>query len=121
MNQAAFDESSLSVLILAKRAQESGLYSEDNYAIVARACSVAQALQIGINAGLVSNHPDTQAAFFVSLGIPGRPSMIGVPLQARPQEAEASSSSVNQPQGSRRRRRRAGTGRSSGLREQSRP
>lgn len=111
MDAAAPDESSLSQLILARHAHATGLYTDEHYAIVARACCMAQALQIGISAGIVSCHPDTQAAFFVSLGIPGRPLDVGVPVQIAHAEAEASS--VNQLQGSARRRRsRRGAGRS---------
>lgn len=105
MDAAAPDESSLSQLILARHAHATGLYTDEHYAIVARACCMAQALQIGINAGIVSCHPDTQAAFFVSLGIPGRPLDVGMPVQIPHTEAEASTS-VNQPQGAQHRRRR---------------
>jgi len=104
MDAAAPDETSLAQLILANHARNTGLYTDEHYAIVARACCMAQALQIGISAGIVSCHPDTQAAFFVSLGIPGRPLDVGMPVQIAPTEAEASS--VNQPPGRRRRRPR---------------
>lgn len=72
-----FDETCLAELVLAKMALQEGLYTLDDYAVVARACSVAQALQVGIKTGILSSHMDTQAAFFVSLGLPGRPAMGG--------------------------------------------
>ena len=70
-------ESSLSELVLAKRALEAGLYSTEDYAVVSRACSVAQALQVGLKSGLLTNHQDAQAAFYVSLGLPAKPTVIG--------------------------------------------